>query len=100
VSERRDSFHLAGIGRVLGRLAWTLGRCDRKRALDHLALAFPNLPERDRRQLGRDCFRHQGMNLAECLHLFHHDCEDLARHVVVEGWEEMERARATGRAFF
>jgi len=85
------------IGRGIGRLAWTLGRRDRRRTLDHLALAFPDLPERDRRSLGRDCFRHQGMNLAECLHLLHHDCADLGRHVEIHGWEELEQARATGR---
>jgi KDO2-lipid IV(A) lauroyltransferase len=85
------------VGRGIGRLAWALGRRDRRRTLDHLALAFPVLPENAHRALGRDCFRHQGMNLAECLHLLHKDCADLARHVEVEGWEEVERARANGR---
>ncbi|MEA2695360.1 MAG: Kdo2-lipid lauroyltransferase/acyltransferase [Acidobacteriota bacterium] len=85
------------VGRGIGRLAWVLGRRDRRRTLDHLALALPDLPAGARRALGRDCFRHQGMNLAECLHLLHKDCADLARHVEVEGWEEVERARANGR---
>jgi KDO2-lipid IV(A) lauroyltransferase len=85
------------VGRGIGRLAWTLGRRDRRRTLDHLALAFPDLPANARRTLGSDCFRHQGMNLAECLHLRHRDCADLARHVQVEGWEEVLRARANGR---
>jgi KDO2-lipid IV(A) lauroyltransferase len=84
-------------GRGLGRLAWSVGGRDRQRTLDHLALAFPDLPIAARRALGRDCFRHQGMNLAECLHLLHKDCEDLARHVEVEGWEHVERAREKGR---
>jgi KDO2-lipid IV(A) lauroyltransferase len=85
------------LGRGLGRLAWSLGRRDRGRTLDHLALAFPDLSASDRQALGRDCFRHQGMNLAECLHLLHKDCADIARHVEVQGWEEIVRARESGR---
>jgi Kdo2-lipid IVA lauroyltransferase/acyltransferase len=85
------------LGRGLGLLAWTFGRRDRRRSLDHLALAFPELPEKARQALARDCFRHQGMNLAECLHLLHGDCADVSRHVEVRGWEEVERARASGR---
>jgi Kdo2-lipid IVA lauroyltransferase/acyltransferase len=85
------------IGRGLGRLAWLLGRRDRRRTLDHLALAFPELSDAARRILGRDCFRHQGMNLAECLRLLHGDCAEVARHVAIEGWEEVERAREAGR---
>ena len=37
------------------------------------------------------------MNLAECLHLLHKDCAYVARHVEVEGWEKVERERASGR---
>jgi len=84
-------------GRALGALAWRLGRRDRRRALDHLAIAFPDLAPAARRALARDCFRHQGMNLAECLHLLGRDCREVAAHVEVEGWEEVERARAEDR---
>jgi len=84
-------------GRALGALAWRLGARDRKRTLEHLAIAFPELPEPARRGLARDCFRHQGMNLAECLHLLGRDCAEVAAHVEVEGWEEVETARAGGR---
>ncbi|HEV7786073.1 MAG TPA: hypothetical protein VGQ28_12095, partial [Thermoanaerobaculia bacterium] len=62
------------VGRAIGSLGWTLSRRDRRRTLDHLALAFPEMPEADRRRLGRDCYRHHGTTLGECLHQFHRDC--------------------------
>ena len=85
------------MGAAIGSLAWTLSRRDRKRALDHLALALPDLPEAGRRRLGRACFRHLGMNLGECLHLFHGDCAEVASLVEVRGWEEVEKVRAAER---
>jgi KDO2-lipid IV(A) lauroyltransferase len=85
------------VGRGLGRLAWIAGRRDRRRALDHLALAFPELPGPDRRRLARDNFLHQGMNLAELLHLWRRDPAEILPHVEVAGWEELEAARSSGR---
>jgi Kdo2-lipid IVA lauroyltransferase/acyltransferase len=84
-------------GRAIGSLGWVLSRRDRRRTLDHLALAFPELPEPARRRLGRDCFRHHGTTLAECLHLFHRDCRFVASVVDVHGWDEVERARRENR---
>ena len=84
-------------GRALGAIAWTFGGRDRRRALEHLAIAVPELPEGARRDLARDCFRHQGMNLAECLYLLRQGCEEVAAQVEVRGWEEVERVRAAGR---
>jgi KDO2-lipid IV(A) lauroyltransferase len=84
-------------GRALGTLAFRLGRRDRRRALAHLAIAFPDLTATARQALARGCFRHQGMNLAECLHLFGRGCAEVAAQVDVLGWEEVERARAGGR---
>ncbi|MBW8876717.1 MAG: lysophospholipid acyltransferase family protein [Acidobacteria bacterium] len=86
------------VGRGLGALGWRLSRRDRRRTLDHLALAFPEMPESDRRRLGRDCFRHHGTTLGECLHLFHRDCAFVKSVAEVRGWEEIEKARAAGRA--
>lgn len=84
-------------GRAVGAIAWRFGSRDRRRALDHLTIAFPELPARARRNLARDCFRHQGMNLAECLYLLRRGCEEVAAHVEVRGWEDVERVRAAGR---
>ena len=85
------------IGAGTGRLAWLLSQRDRRRALDHLAIAFPELGERERRALGKASFRHLGITLTECLHLLGRQCEDVERYVAVEGWENIERARAAGR---
>lgn len=84
-------------GAAIGSLAWNLSRRDRKRTLDHIALALPELKEAERLRLGRACFRHLGMNLGECLHLFHGDCAEVASLVEVRGWEEVEKVRAAER---
>ncbi len=84
-------------GRRIGVLAWSLSRRDRRRALDHIALAYPELSEPDRQRLGRDCFRHHGTTLGECLHLLHRDCEFVRSVVEVRGWEEVEKARVADR---
>ena len=85
------------VGRAIGSLAWTLSRRDRRRALDHLALAYPELPEMERRRLARGCFRHLGTVLGECLHLYHRDCAFVGSVVDVEGWEEIEKVRKAER---
>ena len=85
------------VGRALGGLGWRLSRRDRRRTLEHLALAYPGMPEAERRRLGRDCFRHHGTTLGECLHLFHRDCRFVLSIVEVEGWEAVEKARREGR---
>ena len=84
-------------GRALGALGWVVAGRDRRRAFDHLALAFPELPDRDRRRLARACFRHHGTSLGECLHLMRRDCAAVAAHVEVHGWEEVERLRKADR---
>lgn len=84
-------------GRRIGALAWSLSRRDRRRTLDHLALAWPDLTEEERRRLGRACFVHHGTTLGECLHLFHRDCGFVGSVVEVRGWEEVEEARRQDR---
>ncbi len=86
------------VGRGIGALGWSLSRRDRRRTLDHLALAFPEMSEAERKRLGRDCFRHHGTTLGECLHLFHRDCAFVGSVVEIQGWEEIEKARAADRA--
>src|SRR6185295_14341334 len=85
------------VGRAIGSLAWRLSRRERGRALEHLALAFPEMSGEERRRLGRDCFRHQGTNLGECLHLFHRDCGFVLSVVEIRGWEEVEKAKREDR---
>jgi len=85
------------VGRAIGSLAWTLSRRDRRRALDHLALAYPEISETERRRLARGCFRHLGTVLGECLHLFHRDCAFVGSVVEILGFEEIEKVRSAGR---
>jgi KDO2-lipid IV(A) lauroyltransferase len=62
----RIPFRLAwAAGTLLGQVAWWLARRDRALALEHLALAFPDLPEADRRAIARDSFLHFGHAAAE-----------------------------------
>lgn len=70
---------------------------DRNRALHHLALAFPDLSENERRRIARQAFLHQGMNAAELLHLLRRDAREILPHLEVQGWENMEAARTAGR---
>ncbi len=86
------------LGRGIGRLGWALSRRDRHRALDHLALAFPERSAAERRAIARGAFLHQGMNLTELLHLTRRGVGELAPRLAIEGWEEIEAARAGGRA--
>jgi KDO2-lipid IV(A) lauroyltransferase len=60
-------------------------------------LAFPELPAAEHRRLGRASFRHFGTMLAESLWLRARAADELDRHVALEGWQEVERARAARR---
>ncbi len=84
------------VGRLLGETASRLSRRDRRRALDHLALAFPELDEAAHEDLGRRSFRHHGTSLAECLHLLGRPAADRLE-LAYEGVEHLEAARAAGR---
>ncbi|HUO87351.1 MAG TPA: lysophospholipid acyltransferase family protein [Thermoanaerobaculia bacterium] len=95
---RRELATAQRLGRAIGRIAWWFGRRDRRRALDHLTIAFPERSPRERRRLARRSFLHLGTTLAETLRLAGGDCAELDRMVDVEGWERVEALRATGRA--
>jgi Kdo2-lipid IVA lauroyltransferase/acyltransferase len=84
-------------GAAIGALGWHLAPRDRKRALEHLAIAFPELTPEARRRIARDCFRHLGTSGGEALHLLRRGAGGLADHVRVEGFEHFERLRREGR---
>ncbi len=102
---RRLSRHLARrplaraqrFGRGVGRLAWWLGRRDRRRALAHLELALPELPAAERRRIARASMVHLGVNLGETLHLGGADCAAVESYVDVVGWEHLAAVQAAGR---
>jgi KDO2-lipid IV(A) lauroyltransferase len=84
-------------GRALGRLGWALARRDRRRTLDHLAIAFPDADPGQRRRLARASFQHFGCMLAEALWVANRGPEEILSRVRFEGWAEIDRARAAGR---
>ena len=88
------------VGRMLGRLAWIVSGRDRSRALAHLAIAFPEMPETERRLLARRTFLHLGTAAAELLHLWGRSPETSLHHVRVEGFEIIEELRRAKRAVF
>jgi Kdo2-lipid IVA lauroyltransferase/acyltransferase len=85
------------LGAQVGHLAWVLSRRDRRRVLDHLQIAFPELLSHERRRLARAVYTHLGTTLGEVLHLLRRERAEILRHVEIEGWEEIERARAAGQ---
>lgn len=96
--DRLDWPRAQSFGRGLGRLGWSLARRDRRRTLEHLALALPEVGARERAAIGRQSFLHFGAMLAECLWLGGRGPEALLARVEVEGWEHVERARSAGRS--
>jgi KDO2-lipid IV(A) lauroyltransferase len=61
------------LGGLVGRVAWRIGRRDRELTLAHLAFAFPELPEAERRAIARGCFLHYGHGAAEAAQIAHID---------------------------
>jgi KDO2-lipid IV(A) lauroyltransferase len=84
-------------GRAAGRLGWRVSSRDRRRALDHLSLALPALSETERSRIARASFLSQGMNAAELLHLLRRGADGMLAHIEVEGWDNVEAARAARR---
>jgi KDO2-lipid IV(A) lauroyltransferase len=94
-------FRLAwALGGLVGRAAWLVGRRDRELALAHLAIAFPEIPEPERRAIARATFLHYGHGAAEAAQVARID-PDLERYVAFAGdGEEMLRAASkAGKGF-
>lgn len=85
------------LGALLGRVVHRLAGRERRRALDHLAVAFPASTEAERRHLARACFAHLGSSLLECLKLSSMSLEAIARWTSAENWDAVEELRRRGR---
>lgn len=85
------------LGRWCGEIAWLTSRVNRRRALDHLAIAFPEMPPGERKAIAREAFRQQLMGAAELLHVAGRGADELYDRVDVEGFEHAEQALASGR---
>lgn len=84
-------------GRGLGEVVFRLDRRDRRITLDNLTRAFPERPPQEHRRLARACFREVGADLCETLSAARFTPEELRQHLIIEGWEHLERAREGGR---
>ena len=94
-------FRLAwALGGLVGRAAWLVGRRDRELALAHLAIAFPELPEPERRAIARVTFLHYGHGAAEAAQVARID-PDLERYVAFAGEGEalLRGASQAGKGF-
>jgi KDO2-lipid IV(A) lauroyltransferase len=84
------------IGAFLGTVAYrVLGR-DRRRALEHVAMAFPGLPAATRVRYAREAFRNAGRSFAE-LAQWEYVRRCIDEHVMFEGIEHVETALALRR---
>jgi KDO2-lipid IV(A) lauroyltransferase len=92
--DRLDWSDAQRFGRAVGATAWRLARRDRRRTLEHLAIAFPERDLAERSRLGRASFLHFGTMLGESLWLASRDAAELRRRVELSGWDEVESARA------
>src|SRR5690242_9408947 len=86
------------VGAVLGRLAWHLARKDRRLMLEHLARAFPEKPEPERRAIARASLVHLGQVALEVI-TFRRWRDRLTGYVSIgPGGEELvRRAMERGR---
>jgi len=94
----RLSFRNASrLGRGLGSLAWALDKRHRRVAARNLAVAFPDLPDRQRRRLARGAFQQVGRTVTEMLWSTRLDEKTLPDVVSFEGKEHLDAALAGGR---
>jgi KDO2-lipid IV(A) lauroyltransferase len=85
-----------GCGRALGAGAHALLRRDRRRALEHLALALPELDAAERGRVARGTFCNAGGSFAELAH-WPWLRRRLGHVITVDGMEYVDRGLAMGR---
>jgi KDO2-lipid IV(A) lauroyltransferase len=84
------------LGRGLGTVAWHVLRRERRRALVHIAIAFPEWPAEEQRETIRRMFQHLGMSLFEMLWLPNLDAKRFAATTTHEGLEPALAALRAG----
>jgi len=88
---------LQTLGSCLGSAACSISRRDRRRAADHVRLAFPELPEPEQVRLVSACARHLGKSLGEVVWLWGASAEDVGAVSSFDGVEHLEQALEQGR---
>lgn len=77
------------LGRRVGWLAYHVARRERRKALAHLAIAFPEWTEAQRRETVRAMFRHLGMSVFELAWLPNMTDALRAKTTIVEGLDRV-----------
>ncbi|MEO8033755.1 MAG: lipid A biosynthesis acyltransferase [Acidobacteriota bacterium] len=77
------------LGRRIGTLAWHVVWSERRKALRHLAIAFPELDSAGRRRIAKAMFQHLGMCLLEIAWLPNVSSASRAETTVIEGAPEL-----------
>jgi KDO2-lipid IV(A) lauroyltransferase len=85
------------LGRALGRVAWHVVRRERRKALAHFAIAFPDWPEEQRREAIRAMFRHLGMSVFELAWLPNLNPRTRERTTDVDGIDRVLEIMDSGR---
>lgn len=85
------------LGRGLGRLTHLLASGRRRRALENLALAFPDASVAERRRWARESFENLGAQLVDLLSATRFDAVELCERWSLEGWEHLESTGPEGR---
>jgi len=91
---------VSAAGECLGLAFYALGAGRRLVALDNLAHAFPERPDRERARIARRVFRHFGRMLLELLKYGGLSPGEILARVEVEGVENGRQAYAAGRGVF
>jgi KDO2-lipid IV(A) lauroyltransferase len=86
------------LGRVLGWLAFHVARGERKKALQNIAIAFPEWSVDQRRRTIRAMFLHLGETLFETVWLPNLDAAACARTTIIEGPQPVLDLIAAGHA--
>lgn len=85
------------LGRQLGGLAYHVARRERRKAMRHIAIAFPDWSEARRRDTIKAMFRHFGMSLFELAWLPNMDARTRERTTTMEGIERILELLDAGR---
>lgn len=85
------------LGRTLGWLLCHVIRLRRPAVEAHLAIAFPDMPWRERRAILRRFYRHFALTVIESLRLAHLSAEHLRNLCAVDGQEHLNAALAKGK---
>jgi len=78
------------VGRLVGSIALALATTDRRRAAEHLELAFPDLDSGTRRRLLGLTARHLGTTLGETAWLWRASPQEVARRCTISGVEHLQ----------